>query len=166
MSQNDTYNSNIGAPLVILIVLFIVNIEVFAINYLEPLIELFKMYLFFVFAVISVDYFKQKFQLKKAFTLKINAYKNAVLPFLLVFVFLISNFFASNTIFETNMKCNKHYYKNLKTFYIPFSFYKFYEIDMEEKRKYFRSNYIMNVKINQSVFGYVFLKDREFKQLK
>lgn len=165
ITEDDANNLNYGIPIVLTLFLFIVNGIIFSAYYAESMLALFKIYLFFIFLILSFDFFQAKRKNKTKTIIKINGYKNVVFSALLVLLFLALNFVSSNTIFETKVFCNKSYNRSLKEYAIPPNFSKFYLINQEELKTYFHSDYLLHVSIGESIFGYKLLKQRTFETL-
>lgn len=165
ITADDANTLNFGIPIVLTLFLFIVNGMIFATYFAESMMELFKMYLFFILIILLLDFLIAKRKKGTNTFIGINAYKNLVLSAIFVLGFLLINFIPTQTIFETKMACNKRYNFTLKKYAIPNNFSKFYIINSEEQKTYFKGGYFLQIKVAKSIFGYKVLEERTFEKL-
>ena len=160
VGEDDLLNLNITLPIILIIILLIANLEYFAIVYIESISELIKIYLFFSFLVLFIDLIRVKIYKKSLINL--NIYKVGVLSSLLVLVFIVSNSFYSETIFETQIRYNKDYEVNLRKYIIPREFEFLYKIKHHEEKEFLYKNKLLDIKVGETLFKYKIIKKREF----
>lgn len=165
LNEHNTLVLNTTLPILLILILFFVNALYFEIYYVEHFIELVKIIFFFAFLVFTYEFIKTK--VKKIKVLKLNIYKIGVLNLISVLLFLILNSIKSETIFETYIRYENinQYEKSLNKYIIPYKFKKLYKINPKEKYIYKNGNYIFEVKVGRSIFGYKVVEKRKFKGL-
>lgn len=160
--SSDLYHLNVGVPLVIGLVLLVVNLEFFALRFLENVALILDFYVYASFIFLAVVFLSSKKNEENKRIVNISFYDTFVYNSLLVFIFLLSNFTFSKPIFEQQIEINRSYESNVKEFKVPFEYFEIYKLDGYEYDEYFNEGYDINVRIDKSFFGYTFIKERKF----
>ena len=164
--NSDLYHLNVGVPLVIGLVLLVVNLEFFALRFLENVGLVLDFYVYATFIFLIVVFLSSKKTKDKKRIVNISFYDTFVYNSLLVFIFLLANFTISKPIFEQQIVCDRTYKANLVEAQIPTEYLNIYKLDLYEYDKYFNVGYDINVRIDKSFFGYKFIKERKFIEAK
>lgn len=161
-SENDIYHLNVGVPLLIGFFIALINIEFFAIKFLEPLHHFFYIYLIFSVLFLVFKYLKAKWNKSK--TIHLSLYDFSVFNSILVFLFLYLNISISQTVFQFSIPYDYDFRYQLNNAAIPNEYRYLFEPSESDYENYFNQNYVLNVEINRSLFNYTFIEKKAFEK--
>lgn len=162
LHENDAYHLNFGVPLVLGLVLFLINIEFFAIRFLEKMNEIVTIYMYITFIVLGLVFLTSKRDKKGVRKVMVSFYDLTVHNSAMVLIFLLINYSFSEPIFNKTLEYNLNYDYALNNADIPPNYLKIFEPDFEEVRIYYNKGYHIEVQVDKSIFGYQFIKTRRF----
>lgn len=162
LNDNDAYHLNFGVPLVLGLILFLINIEFFAIRYVEKLSEIVTIYMYITFIILAVLFILGKKNKEGVRLMKISFYDLAVHNSALVLTFLLLNFSFSEPILERTLEYNINYEHHLIQAKVPPKYLKVFEPSFEERVTYYNKGYHLVVEVNEGIFGYELIKVRKF----
>lgn len=160
--SNDAYHLNIGVPIVLGMILFLINIEFFALRFLENISNIFSIYMYATFLFLTVVYFSSKKNKENKRIVLISLYDTLVYNSILVLIFLLINFNFSESIFKQQLPVGYGYDYLYTEKNIPDEYRPIFKLDHDEYEEYYGKGYDIYVQIDKSVFGYVFIKRRTF----
>lgn len=164
--SNDAFHLNVGVPIVLGMVLFLINIEFFAIRFLEDISKMVPIYMYATFLFLAVVYFSSKKNEANKRIVLISFYDTLVYNSILVLIFLLINFNFSESIFKQQFPVGYGYDYLVSEKQVPLEYRPIFKLDHYEQEEYYSQGYDIYVQIDKSIFGYIFIKKRTFIESK
>lgn len=161
INETQAFHLNFGIPIVIGIALLIINLEFFALVFLEKMSDMMTIYMYSTFIVLALIFFLAKKNKEGVRKINLSFYDFLVHNSALVLIFLLINYNFSKPVLEKKIAYDKYYSYDLLKNEVPPKYLKLFETDLIESREYFNTHYIY-VRVDKSIFGYDFIKEREF----
>lgn len=162
LNDNDAYHLNFGVPLVIGLILFLINMEFYVIVFLEKLSSIVTIYMYVSFTILAAIFLLSKKNNEGVRQVLVSFYDMAVHNSALVLIFLLVNYSFSEPVLERTIEYNINYKHALSKADISEKHLKVFEPRYDEISDYYNKGYNIEVRIDKSIFGYEFIKQRDF----